>query len=85
MSNQTIQASAPTFPFFGLLGLIFITLKLTGFIGWSWWLVLLPLYGPIALGLVILLVAALIAGLATAAPHIAKGYRDAVARNQGRA
>lgn len=31
--------------FFGLLGIVFITLKLTNIINWSWWLVLLPLYG----------------------------------------
>ena len=30
---------------FGILGLIFVTLKLTGYIAWSWWLVLLPFYG----------------------------------------
>lgn len=34
--------------FLGLLTIVFITLKLTGFITWSWWLVLLPLYGIIA-------------------------------------
>jgi hypothetical protein len=38
------------FPFLSLLGLLFITLKLLGVITWSWWLVLLPVYG----GLVIL-------------------------------
>ena len=27
-----------------LLTLIFITLKLTGYIGWSWWLVVAPLW-----------------------------------------
>jgi hypothetical protein len=32
--------------FFGLLAILFIGLKLTGCIEWSWWLVLLPLYGP---------------------------------------
>jgi len=31
------------------LALIFITLKLTNVIAWSWWLVLLPLYGLAAL------------------------------------
>ena len=31
--------------FLGLLALIFITLKLTSVVTWSWWLVLLPLYG----------------------------------------
>jgi len=29
--------------FFRLLTIVFITLKLTGFISWSWWLVLLPM------------------------------------------
>lgn len=34
--------------FFGLLGLLFIGLKLGGMIDWSWWLVLLPIYGGVA-------------------------------------
>ncbi len=34
--------------FLGLLALIFITLKLCNVITWSWWLVLLPLYGGLA-------------------------------------
>ena len=29
----------------GLLGVLFIGLKFTEYINWSWWLVLLPLYG----------------------------------------
>ena len=33
--------------FFGLLSIVFITLKLTGFIDWSWWWVLAPLWGPL--------------------------------------
>ena len=36
----------------GLLGclfLIFLTLKLTGHIDWSWWWVTAPLWGPFAL------------------------------------
>ena len=39
------------FPILGILGLIFITLKLTGVIGWSWWWVLSPWLIP--LGIVI--------------------------------
>jgi hypothetical protein len=31
--------------FFTLLGLLFITLKLTKVIDWSWWYVTLPLWG----------------------------------------
>ena len=36
--------------FLSLLGLLFIALKLTGHIGWSWWWVLAPLWGPLAVG-----------------------------------
>ena len=40
--------------FFTLLGLTFIILKLTGVITWSWWFVTLPLWGGIAIYLLIL-------------------------------
>lgn len=39
---------------FGVLGLLFITLKLCGVIDWSWWLVLLPIYGPFVLAAVVI-------------------------------
>lgn len=39
------------FPIFGVLGLIFITLKLTNFIDWSWLWVLSPFWIPLTLGL----------------------------------
>ena len=42
--------------FMSLLGLLFIGLKLAGYIDWSWWWVLLPLYWPAALGLLMLIV-----------------------------
>jgi len=38
----------------GLLGVVFITLKLTGYITWSWWLVTLPFWGGIVFVLFIL-------------------------------
>ena len=31
--------------FLGLLTIVFVSLKLTNYIDWSWWLVLLPIYG----------------------------------------
>ena len=37
----------------GVLGIVFITLKLVGVITWPWWVVLLPLYGPVVSGLAI--------------------------------
>lgn len=54
--------------FCGLLTILFIGLKLTGYIAWSWWLVLLPMYLGLALILgiagVIGLVATLVGTLA---------------------
>jgi hypothetical protein len=35
--------------FLGLLTVLFIGLKLTGYIGWSWWWVLAPIWGPLAI------------------------------------
>jgi hypothetical protein len=43
MSNKSSSGGVS---FFGLLTVLFIGLKLTDYIDWSWWLVLLPLYGP---------------------------------------
>lgn len=34
--------------FFELLAVLFIGLKLTGYISWSWWWVTAPLWGPVA-------------------------------------
>ena len=47
--------------FLGMLTLIFITLKLTGYIAWSWIWVLAPLWGGFLLGLVIIVISAVIA------------------------
>lgn len=40
--------------FLPLVTTLLVGLKLTGYIAWSWWLVLLPLYGLPALGLILL-------------------------------
>jgi ABC-type antimicrobial peptide transport system permease subunit len=44
-----------------ILFLIFMTLKLTGYITWSWWYVTLPLWGPLLLALVIMGIVGLVA------------------------
>jgi hypothetical protein len=41
--------------FAGLLTIVFITLKLTGYIDWSWWWVLAPIWIPIVITLLIIL------------------------------
>ena len=45
------------FPFLGILTLIFITLKLTHFIDWSWWWVLAPMWVPLSIALLLILIA----------------------------
>lgn len=47
--------------FMGFLCLVFVVAKLWGVINWSWWLVLLPLYGPGLVFLAVLLFAGLVA------------------------
>lgn len=54
--NVTVQ-----FPILGILGLIFITLKLTGYIAWSWLWVLSPFWIPLAIALAIFLVVFIVA------------------------
>ncbi len=44
-----------------ILFLIFMTLKLTGDIDWSWWWVTAPLWIPLAAGITIMGIATLIA------------------------
>jgi hypothetical protein len=44
-----------------LLAVLFIGLKLTGYITWSWWWVLSPLWIPLALVIGIILILVLIA------------------------
>jgi len=48
MATASNTASKTGVSFLPLLTLLFIGLKLGGLIDWSWWLVLLPLYGPVA-------------------------------------
>ena len=42
--------------FFGLMFLIFMTLKLTGVIDWSWWWVTAPLWGGFALIFIVIMI-----------------------------
>lgn len=54
MSNS--KTPTVQFPLLGILGLIFITLKLTGYITWSWLWVLSPFWIPFAILAVIFLI-----------------------------
>jgi hypothetical protein len=46
-----------------ILFLIFMTLKLTGHITWSWWYVTLPLWGPLLVVAAIIGIVGIIHGL----------------------
>lgn len=54
MSKEKVTSSG--IGFLSLLGILFIGLKLTNYIDWSWWLVLLPLYGPLVIWITIFVV-----------------------------
>jgi len=51
MAQETQQSAASGIGVWGLLGVLFVGLKLTGFITWPWWQVTLPFWGPLALAL----------------------------------
>ena len=59
MSNNTSSSSSGIFP--SLLTVLFIGLKLTGHITWSWWWVLSPLWISALIGLTILAIVLIIA------------------------
>jgi hypothetical protein len=44
MANSSSSSSSGGIGFFGLLTVLFVGLKLTGFIDWSWWWVFSPLW-----------------------------------------
>lgn len=46
--------------FTSLLAVAFIVLKLIGYIDWSWWWVLSPLWLPLVVGITIIIVVAII-------------------------
>ena len=52
--SDTSSSSSGGIGFCGLLTVLFIALKLTGYISWSWWWVLSPLWIGFALVIAIL-------------------------------
>lgn len=61
---DTVEVKRSGIGFFGLLAVLFIGLKLTGVIAWSWWWVLAPLWVGPAIALAIFVLAAIVLGIA---------------------
>ena len=51
MANNNSQSGG--IGFLGLLCIVFIVLKLTNVIAWSWWWVLAPIWAPLVIGLLV--------------------------------
>ena len=61
MSTQRVEVTnSGGIGFAGLLTIVFITLKLTGVLTWSWWWVLSPIWITFLISLAIFLVALLV-------------------------
>ena len=59
MSNSG-SSSSGGIGFLGLLTVLFVGLKLTGYIAWSWWWVTAPLWGGFALAILLIGIGGLI-------------------------
>ncbi|WP_017907539.1 hypothetical protein [Xanthomonas sp. SHU 199] len=60
MSNSSSSSSSGGTGFVGLLTIVFIVLKLTGVIAWSWWWVLSPVWISALIAILIIFGAILI-------------------------
>lgn len=52
MGNSSSSSSSSGVGFYGLLAIVFITLKLTGAIDWAWVWVLSPLWGGLIIAII---------------------------------
>ncbi len=72
MSNTTNTTSGGVSGL-GLLGILFVGLKLCGVIDWSWWWVTLPFWGPVAIAMTFLLCALAFWGIVLLLPKRQRG------------
>jgi hypothetical protein len=63
MSKENVIYRGPST--LGLLGIVFVVLKLTGYINWSWWWVTAPFWIPLGIVAVILAIAGIVLLIAT--------------------
>ena len=61
--SKSSSTSSSGINFTSLLTIVFITLKLTGYIDWSWWWVLSPVWIGLCITILIVIVIAIITRL----------------------
>jgi len=61
--NNIRTTSGGCISFCGLLTIVFIILKLTDVIGWSWWWVLSPLWIPFAIVIALIFIFLIVVGI----------------------
>ena len=55
--NNNDSTTKTGLSFLSILTLIFVVAKILGFVAWSWWLVFLPIWGPILAAILFYLIA----------------------------
>lgn len=73
MSNNETTSGGISFT--GILFIVFLILKLTHVINWSWWWVTAPLWGGLVLLLAVLIIVVVVAGIATTVEELGKKAR----------
>ncbi|MNO29190.1 hypothetical protein D3C76_190980 [compost metagenome] len=63
MAKETETKSSGGISVVGLLGVVFVALKLCGVINWSWWWVTVPFWGGIAVVITITIIAFVVTSL----------------------
>ena len=66
MTSSTVTSSSSGgIGICGATFIVFLVLRLTGYIGWSWWWVTAPLWIPLAVVTAIIMVALMVASIIT--------------------
>lgn len=63
MNDNNKTTFGINFGFGGVLFIVFLILKLTHVIDWSWWWITAPLWIPLALSVVIILIVAIVSAI----------------------
>lgn len=72
--SEKSSSSSSGIGFGGALFLVFLVLKLTGVITWSWWWVTAPLWGGLVVVVIVLGAIALFAGICYLVSRLMKKY-----------